>query len=486
MVKKDKVEGFKATEKVRNELRKDLFRTGKTKKDWLADSVDKLDNLHKVRNKPDEKWVAIPASELEHLHSGYPEHYHFIYDRILEHCVQQNLEITFDNLLLDCIYFYNYNIMKYDRYTDDGLIVLEIEHDVGISYSEFTNKYDIEKDIGYTPQQVEAMDKEDTKYIITGTLDDLLKVGENYVIADKKTWNGKGYKKTEPDDSYVRQLSIYRVLLYKAYGIDAKYGCLLYLDKANDLDELPMAFELHHQDVTKEFLKDTLHELRHHPDPTPCWLCNGANKAKKVFCPFLDQCNREGRLEKLKLINNWHIDSKQKYVRLVKKGILKGAPKDPSVYNEFKGWNDFLAEKSIKSVKKTPKQLSKDQLEKAMDSLKANWSFYESIPDGWFYEVFDMWGLFKSNDPYYNKFFNQFIALRQTPAGRQQLFEAISEKNFDMIAGHYPKGAPNQASIALFESTKVVEVKNQTVDPALLRSDKEIGVHKILSHAENI
>ena len=151
LVKKDKVEGFKATEKVRNELRKDLFRTGKTKKDWLADSVDKLDNLHKVRNKPDEKWVAIPASELEHLHSGYPEHYHFIYDRILEHCVQQNLEITFDNLLLDCIYFYNYNIMKYNRYTDDGLIVLEIEHDVGLSYSEFTNKL-IKKFIKKTKQ----------------------------------------------------------------------------------------------------------------------------------------------------------------------------------------------------------------------------------------------------------------------------------------------------------------------------------------------
>ena len=140
LVKKDKVEGFKATEKVRNELRKDLFRTGKTKKDWLADSVDKLDNLHKVRNKPDEKWVAIPASELEHLHSGYPEHYHFIYDRILEHCVQQNLEITFDNLLLDCIYFYNYNNMKYLRYNDDDLEVLVIEHNVGMSYSEFTNK----------------------------------------------------------------------------------------------------------------------------------------------------------------------------------------------------------------------------------------------------------------------------------------------------------------------------------------------------------
>ena len=179
-----------------------------------------------------------------------------------------------------------------------GLVIHE--HTQLSHFHEVTFCYDIEKDIGYTPQQVEAMDKEDTKMIITGTLDDLLKVGENYVIADKKTWNGKGYKKTEPDDSYVRQLSIYRVLLYKAYGIDAKYGCLLYLDKANDLEELPMAFELHHQEVTKEFLKETLHELRHHPDPTPCWLCNGKNKAKKVFCPFLDQCNREGRLDKIK------------------------------------------------------------------------------------------------------------------------------------------------------------------------------------------
>ena len=30
--------------------------------------------------------------------------------------------------------------MKYLRYTDDGLVVLVIEHDVGISYSEFTIK----------------------------------------------------------------------------------------------------------------------------------------------------------------------------------------------------------------------------------------------------------------------------------------------------------------------------------------------------------
>ena len=54
--------------------------------------------------------------------------------------MQQKLEITFDNLLLDCIYFYNYNNMKYLRYTDEESEVLVIEHNVGINYSKFTTK----------------------------------------------------------------------------------------------------------------------------------------------------------------------------------------------------------------------------------------------------------------------------------------------------------------------------------------------------------
>ena len=147
----DKVEGFRVSGEVSKKLKQDLFRTDKTKKEWLENRVEQLENLHKVKNKPDEKWTMVPNSELEHLHSGYPDHFEFIHQRILEHCLQQKLEITFDNLLLDCIYFYNYNIMKYNRYTDDGLIVLEIEHDVGLSYSEFTNKL-IKKFIKKTKQ----------------------------------------------------------------------------------------------------------------------------------------------------------------------------------------------------------------------------------------------------------------------------------------------------------------------------------------------
>ena len=136
----DKVEGFRVSGEVSKKLKQDLFRTDKTKKEWLADRVEELQFLDKTRNKPNEKWTLVPNSELEHLHSGYPDHFEFIHQRILEHCLQQNLEITFDNLLTDCTNFYNFNNMKYLRYTDDGLVVLVIEHDVGISYSEFTIK----------------------------------------------------------------------------------------------------------------------------------------------------------------------------------------------------------------------------------------------------------------------------------------------------------------------------------------------------------
>ena len=136
----DKVEGFKIEDKVGKKLKKEIFQSGKTKKDWLTSQVDGLDNLRKVRNEPDERWVAIPARELDDLHSNYPTHYNFIYDRILEHCLQQNLEVTFDNLLLDCLYFFNYNIMEYFRNKDGKFEVLIINHGVGISYSKFLDK----------------------------------------------------------------------------------------------------------------------------------------------------------------------------------------------------------------------------------------------------------------------------------------------------------------------------------------------------------
>ena len=136
----DKVEGFRVSDEMSKELKKHLFQTGQTKKEFLSEKVDAERFLEKTRNKIGEKWTLVPNSELEHLHSGYPDHFDFIHQRILEHCMQQNLEVTFDNLLLDCLYFYNFNNMRHFRYQDEFLEILVVEHDVGISYSNFTDK----------------------------------------------------------------------------------------------------------------------------------------------------------------------------------------------------------------------------------------------------------------------------------------------------------------------------------------------------------
>jgi len=171
------------------------------------------------------------------------------------------------------------------------------EHTPLSKINELTMCYDIERDRSVTPEEVMSLPYNDLGSIITGTLDDLVKVGDTFVIADKKTYNGGGYyKKTSPDKSYELQLNIYRVLLNAAYGINAEYGCLLYLDKKNNLDPTPIAFELQPVNDTKKKMKEILKELRTgDPKPNPCWLCNGANKKGEIYCSYLDVCKQEGR-----------------------------------------------------------------------------------------------------------------------------------------------------------------------------------------------
>lgn len=167
-------------------------------------------------------------------------------------------------------------------------------------FHEITMCYDIEDDVAMSPQEVRQMGMKDTKNIITGTFDDLMKIGNDYVLVDKKTWNGRGYKKTEPDEGYVNQLNIYRVLLKEALGIDAKYGALLYLDKTNQFSPLPMAFKLAPIGKTKKMLRDLLATMTSGtiPEATPNFLCNGRNRQKKIYCPYLERCNTDTENEK--------------------------------------------------------------------------------------------------------------------------------------------------------------------------------------------
>ncbi len=171
------------------------------------------------------------------------------------------------------------------------------EHSKLSQFHEVTMCYDMENDRSYTPQEVKEMEDDRRMTILTGTLDDLCKVGDDYILVDKKTYNGGfGYKKTTPDESYKLQLEIYRVLLNEAYGIDAKVGCLLYLDKSKDLSETPVIFDLEEIDTTKKKIQDLYKTLSDAevPPGNVCWLCNGNNREGRVYCEYEDECKREG------------------------------------------------------------------------------------------------------------------------------------------------------------------------------------------------
>lgn len=156
--------------------------------------------------------------------------------------------------------------------------------------------YNIETEMGLTAQEVENRSLDELGSVITGTLDDLIPLGNGeWVIADKKTYSGGGYyKKTAPDPSYRLQLDIYRVLLEATLGINANYGCLLYLDKKADMAATPIAFDLTPIEETKKKMRDILKELQS-GDATanPCWLCNGANKKGAIYCDYKDICMTE-------------------------------------------------------------------------------------------------------------------------------------------------------------------------------------------------
>ena len=170
------------------------------------------------------------------------------------------------------------------------------EHSKLAPFHEITMCYDVTKDLAYPPEDVKQMDDKQREGIISGTVDDVVKYGDHYVICDKKTYNSKGYTKKEVDPSHALQVNIYNVLLTEAYNITAKYGCVLYLDKMKDLKELPMVFELDPLDEVKEFMRSAYNKLSdvRPPEGEICFLCNGKNKLGKIYCNYLDQCVKDG------------------------------------------------------------------------------------------------------------------------------------------------------------------------------------------------
>ena len=131
---------------------------------------------------------------------------------------------------------------------------------------------------------------------VTGTADDLIEWEGNLIIADKKTWSSlkidyrtKSYsriEKTEPDENYINQLNIYKLLIYICDGVEAKKGVLLYLDKATSFkDPLPFVFDLKPVDEIRAWVLARLDKIRQHVEPerTITKYCN--------YCPFLKICD---------------------------------------------------------------------------------------------------------------------------------------------------------------------------------------------------
>ena len=166
------------------------------------------------------------------------------------------------------------------------------------SINELTMCYDIMKRKSIDTSDVKNMDDDEKKNIITGTLDDLVKVGDDFVICDKKTYNARGYTKKEASPEHIKQVNIYAVMLEASYGIHARYGCNLYLDKGNGYKETPIVYDVAPLLDTQKMMEDILHELQSGmPQPTITFLCNLKNRDKKCYCNYLEQCKKDGRPE---------------------------------------------------------------------------------------------------------------------------------------------------------------------------------------------
>ena len=128
---------------------------------------------------------------------------------------------------------------------------------------------------------------------IAGAIDDVMKVGDDYIIVDKKTTSKIANKvKWGPSDENKLQLNMYRVLLKKCYGIDAKWGCNVFVDIDPDSERgliHPIAYKLKPIEETLDTMVETAEALKDYitkgilPPVHKCYLCDG-------MCDYATYC----------------------------------------------------------------------------------------------------------------------------------------------------------------------------------------------------
>ena len=168
-------------------------------------------------------------------------------------------------------------------------------HEIKLAYNYVEDKVvDLPKLVD--PKSKTYLKPDDPKWydIIIGSIDDLVKVGEEYMICDKKTtasidWFSKANSK--PSDYHVDQINHYRVLLKKCMDIDATYGCVIYISSVKTLKNdrpVPLAFPLADIDETLEKIKVSGKKIKDmvggggRGERTRCYMCDGICEYAKI------------------------------------------------------------------------------------------------------------------------------------------------------------------------------------------------------------
>jgi len=163
--------------------------------------------------------------------------------------------------------------------------------------------YDYVRDEGLTYEEAKAIPEDDPRQldIIYGSIDDLIKVGDKWVICDKKTTGSIDYfskARSTASDSHKDQINRYRVLLKKCYDIDAEFGCVVYISNRIEKDSRDkpavISFKLANPEETlmdmiekSKKIKESLIE-KTLPERTKCFLCDG-------MCPYATKCFVDNR-----------------------------------------------------------------------------------------------------------------------------------------------------------------------------------------------
>jgi hypothetical protein len=164
--------------------------------------------------------------------------------------------------------------------------------------------YDYVRDEPLTREEALEIPVDDPRQmdIIYGSIDDLIKVGDKWVICDKKTTGSIDYfskATSKVSESHKDQINRYRVLLKKCYDIDAEHGCVVYISNRVEKDSRDkpavISFKLAKPEETLEDMikkardiKDALIN-RTLPERTKCFLCDG-------MCPYATKCFEDNRV----------------------------------------------------------------------------------------------------------------------------------------------------------------------------------------------